>query len=195
MYALLSRRYYLPKMEDDIKAYIRTCLVCQLDKLERKKEAGLLQPLPIIVKQFQSVSMDFISGFSKVDGITSFLVVVDRFLKNGIFIAASNACPAEVAADLFMKYVVKYFGVSKDIISDQDTRFTGQFWTTLFNMICTELKLSMANHPQTDGQMKRMNQLLEEHLRHYVSASQKDCMGLLEITQFSYNVHARRLQG
>ncbi|KAH0748393.1 hypothetical protein KY290_027625 [Solanum tuberosum] len=34
-------------MEDDIEAYVKTCHVCQVDKTERKKEAGLLQPVPI----------------------------------------------------------------------------------------------------------------------------------------------------
>ncbi|KAG6522526.1 hypothetical protein ZIOFF_019666 [Zingiber officinale] len=47
MLALLARSYIWPKMENDVKAYVKTCLVCQQDKTERKKEAGLLQPLPI----------------------------------------------------------------------------------------------------------------------------------------------------
>ncbi|KAK4384545.1 hypothetical protein Sango_3049900 [Sesamum angolense] len=47
MVALLARRYYWPRMEEDVEAYVRTCLVCQLDKVERKEKAGLLQPLSI----------------------------------------------------------------------------------------------------------------------------------------------------
>lgn len=158
MLALLSRHYIWPKMEEDVDAYVRTCLVCQVDKLERKKEAGLLQPLPIPDRPFQSVSMDFISGFPKVDGLASIFVVVDRFSKYAVFIACPKACPAEVAAELFLKHVVKYFSVLEDIISDRDSRFTGRFWTSLFNMMGTELKFSTANHPQTDGQTELMNQ-------------------------------------
>ena len=30
------------KMEEDVQAYVRSCLVCQLDKTECKKAAGLL---------------------------------------------------------------------------------------------------------------------------------------------------------
>ncbi|KAL0337438.1 UNVERIFIED_CONTAM: hypothetical protein Scaly_2018900 [Sesamum calycinum] len=66
MVALLARRYYWPRMEEDVEAYVRICLVCQLDKVERKKEAGLLQPLPIPEVSWQSISMDFISGFPKI---------------------------------------------------------------------------------------------------------------------------------
>ncbi|KAG6528577.1 hypothetical protein ZIOFF_010756 [Zingiber officinale] len=60
--ALLARSYIWPKMENDVEAYVKTCLVWQQDKTERKKEAGLLQPLPISEIPWVSVSMDFISG-------------------------------------------------------------------------------------------------------------------------------------
>lgn len=195
MHALLSRQYTWPKMEDDIEAYVRTCLICQKDKLERKKEAGLLQPLPIPDKLFQSVSMDFISGFPKVEGMASIFVVVDRFSKYTIFIACPKVCPAEVAVGLFVKYVVKYFSVPEDIISDRDTRFTGRFWTLLFDMMGTELRFFTANHPQTDGQTETMNQLLEEYMRHYVTASQKNWVDLLDMAQFFYNLHQSSATG
>ena len=134
-------------MEEDIEAYVKSYLVCQLDKTERRREAGLLQPLPVPEKPWISVSMDFISGFPKVDGKSSIMVVVDRFSKYAVFMAAPNACPADVATELFYKYVVKYFGLPEDIISDRDTHFTGTFWTVLFNLMGSELKFSTANHP------------------------------------------------
>ena len=71
--------------------------------------------------------MDFISEFSKVDGMSSVLVVVDHFSKYAIFIGAPSACSADAAAELFFKHVVKYFGLPEDIISDRDARFTGWF--------------------------------------------------------------------
>ena len=92
-------------MEDDIEAYVKTCHVFQVDKTERKKEAGLLQPLPILERPWLSVSMDFISGFPKVDGKASIMVVVDRFSKYSVFIAAPELCSSEVAAELFYKHV------------------------------------------------------------------------------------------
>ncbi|KAK4382004.1 RNA-directed DNA polymerase [Sesamum angolense] len=119
MVTLLAHRYYWLRMEEDVESYVRTCLVCQLDKVERKKEAGLLQPLPIPEVPWQSISMDFISGFPKVNGMASVLFVVDRFSKYGIFIAAPHTCLAETATELFFKNVTKYFGVPKDIVSDR----------------------------------------------------------------------------
>ncbi|KAL0313604.1 UNVERIFIED_CONTAM: Transposon Ty3-G Gag-Pol polyprotein [Sesamum radiatum] len=166
MLALLGRRYYWLRMEEDVEAYVRTCLVCQLNKVERKKEVRLLQPLPIPEGPWQSVSMDFITGVPKVKGMASILVVVDRFSKYGISIAPPNACPAETAAELFFKHVTKYFGMPRDIISDRDTRFTERFWMAMFNMMGTELKFSAANHPQIDGQTERMKKYADKGRRH-----------------------------
>lgn len=41
MLALLFHRYNWPKMEEDVETYVKTCLLCQLDKLGKKTKAGL----------------------------------------------------------------------------------------------------------------------------------------------------------
>ena len=56
------------------------------------EKSRFVQPLPILERPWLSVSMDFISRFPKVDGKTSIMVVVDRFSKYSIFIAASELC-------------------------------------------------------------------------------------------------------
>ena len=66
----------------------------------------MLQPLPVPEWLWLSVSMDFISGFPNVDGKSSIMVVVDRFSKYVVFVAAPVLCLSEVAADLFYKYMV-----------------------------------------------------------------------------------------
>ena len=39
---LVGDAYFWPKMEDDIEVYVKTCLVCQQDKMEQQAPAGLL---------------------------------------------------------------------------------------------------------------------------------------------------------
>ncbi|XP_044510183.1 uncharacterized protein LOC123228802 [Mangifera indica] len=107
MVALLKRHYCWPRLEEDVELYVRTCLVCQLDKTERQKQAGLLQPLPIPERPWESVSMDFVSGFPKVDGKGSVLVVVNRFSKYAVFIAAPQTCQAQTAAEGLWKIYTK----------------------------------------------------------------------------------------
>ena len=111
--------------------------------------------------------MDFIIKFLKVCDFNFIFVIMDRFSKYYMFIPAPDACSAEETTRLFFSHVVKHFGLPRDIISDRDARFTGRFWV--------EFKFFTRNHPQTNGKTKRINVLLEEYLRHYVTA--KDAFG------------------
>jgi hypothetical protein len=130
----------------------------------RQKEAGLLQPLPIPERPSVSVSMDLVVGFLKVDGMDAVMVVVDKFLKYAIFMATPSVCTTEVAASLFYKHMVKYFGVLLYVVSDRDVRFTGRLWIVLFGLMGTMLKFSTTNHLQTDGHTEKINALLEDYL-------------------------------
>jgi hypothetical protein len=182
-------------MADDVELYVKTCLVCQQDKVERRAEAGLLQPLTMPEKPWVSVSMDFVSRFPEVKGYMAVMVVVDRFSKYVIFTLVTKSCTAKAAAEAFYRSVVKLFGVPMEIVSDRNARFTGNFWMCLFELLGSELKFSTANHPQTDGQTKRVNALLEEYLRHYVSASQRNWLDLLDSAQLSYNLNRSSATG
>jgi hypothetical protein len=51
----------------------------------------------------------------------------------------------------------------------------------------TELKMSTAFRPQTDGQTERVNSVLNQYLRNYVSADQRDWVEWLGLAEFSYN--------
>lgn len=52
-----------------------------------------------------------------------------------------------------------------------------------------ELKFSIINHSQINGQTERVNDLLEEYLRHYVTATQKNWYNWLDSAQVCYNLH------
>ena len=124
--ALLQRHYYWPKMELEVEQYVLTCLLCQQDKVEHSKPSGLLEPLLIPRRPWESVSLDFISALPKVGELGSILVVVDRFSKYATFIPAPLHCSAEEASKLFLKHVVKYWGVPQNIVNDRDPRFLGR---------------------------------------------------------------------
>lgn len=55
--------------------------------------------------------------------------------------------------------------ISSSIVLDRDPRFTSKFWESLQVALGTKLRLSYAYHPQTDGQMERTIQSLEDLLK------------------------------
>ncbi|KAG9447517.1 hypothetical protein H6P81_013645 [Aristolochia fimbriata] len=124
--ALVTHHFYWSGLEEDVEEYVRTCLVCQQDKVERRRPGGLLDPLPIPSRPWESVSMDFISNLRRTEGVSAIMVVVDRFSKYGTFVVVSADCTAEEAAKAFMSNIVKHWGVPCTIINDRDLRFTGK---------------------------------------------------------------------
>ncbi|KAK2999261.1 hypothetical protein RJ639_023459 [Escallonia herrerae] len=81
----------------------------------------------------------------------------------------------------------RYWGMPQDIVSDRDSRFTGNFWTELFKLFGSQLSMSSSYHPESDGQTERFNSMLEEYLRHFVSATQKNWVKLLDVAQLCFN--------
>ena len=80
------------------------------------------------------VSIDFITRLPKMKRMGSVFVVIDRFSKYAVFIVAPSTC-TEVAADLFYRNVVKYFGLPENIVSDRNSHFTSRFWIVLFGLL------------------------------------------------------------
>ncbi|KAK3008924.1 hypothetical protein RJ639_014706 [Escallonia herrerae] len=81
----------------------------------------------------------------------------------------------------------RYWGMPQDIVSDRDSHFTGNFWTELFKLFGSQLSMSSSYHPESDGQTERFNSMLEEYLRHFVSATQKNWVKLLDVAQLCSN--------
>ncbi|MBW0535732.1 hypothetical protein O181_075447, partial [Austropuccinia psidii MF-1] len=79
------------------------------------------------------------------------------------------------------------YGLPVSIISDRGSLFVSSFWTQL----CYQLKISRdfptAFHPETDGQTERVNQILEQYLRMYVSYHQDNWYTWLPLAEFAYN--------
>ena len=59
-------------------------------------------------------------------------------------------------------------------MSDRGPQFVAELTKELNRMLGIKTKLSMAFHPQTDGQTERMNQELEQYLWFFIENRQKD---------------------
>ncbi|GJV76045.1 putative reverse transcriptase domain-containing protein [Tanacetum coccineum] len=88
---------------------------------------------------------------------------------------------------LYLKEIVYWHGVPVSIISDRDPRFASRFWRSLQKSLGTNLDLSTAYHPETDGQSERTIQTLEDILRACVIDFSSGWNKHLPLAEFSYN--------
>jgi transposase InsO family protein len=90
---------------------------------------------------------------------------MDRWTKVAHFIPVKITYSKLQLAELYMLRIVCLHGVPKKIVSNRGTQFTSKFWGRLHETLDTQLLFSSAYHPQTDGQTKRVNQILEDMMR------------------------------
>jgi len=70
---------------------------------------------------------------------------------------------------------------------DRGVQFTAGIMKELDNLLGIQMKLSMAYHPQTNGQTERINQELEQYLRVFIDYRQEQWPDWLGTAEFIYN--------
>jgi len=99
--------------------------------------------------------------------------VVDRLIKMVHFISTIEKMLAEGLVRLFRDNVWKLYRLPESIILDRGPQFTAGLIRELNRILGIKSKISTAFHPQTDGQMERVNQELEQYLRMFIDHRQE----------------------
>ncbi|GJZ03166.1 putative reverse transcriptase domain-containing protein [Tanacetum coccineum] len=163
MYQDIKKLYWWPNMKAIIAEYVGKCLTCSRVKVECQKPSGLLVQPEIPMWKWERITMDFVTKLPKTsNGHDTIWVIVDHLTKSAHFIPTR-------ATD------------------NRDSHFTSKFWQSLQNALGTQLDMSMAYHPETDGQSERTIQTLEDMLRACVIDFGKGWERHLPLVEFSYN--------
>src|SRR4051812_16921505 len=85
-----------------------------------------------------------------------FRVIVDRLTKSTHFLPTKKTDSIAKLSQLYFEEIVRLHGAPLSIVSDRDPLFTSHFWQGLQEALGTEVRLSTAYHPQTDGQSERV---------------------------------------
>jgi hypothetical protein len=134
-------------------------------------------------KPWSTIGMDMITKLPLSARFDSILVVVDLLSKLTHFIPCRESSSSAVLANLFRKNIFWLHGLPDKIVLDRGTTFVSNFWKALMCSLNIKSALSTAYHPQTE----RMNQTLEDYLRHFCSYYQDNWDKCLDMAEFSLN--------
>ncbi|GJX82984.1 putative reverse transcriptase domain-containing protein [Tanacetum coccineum] len=168
MYQDLKKPYWWPNMKAIIAEYVGKCLTCSRVKSECQKPSSLLIQPEIPTWKWERITMDFITKLPKTSsGHDTIWVIVDRLTKSTHFIPTKATDSMETLTRLYIKEIVSRHKVLISIISDRDSHFTSRLWQSMQSALGTQLDMSTSYHSETDGQIERTIQTLEDMLQAY----------------------------
>jgi hypothetical protein len=188
MYQDLKKNFCWTRMKREIAKYVSECDTCRRIKADHLRPTGNLQPLSIPEWKWENICMDFIMGLPRTScGNNSIWVIMDHLTKSAHFIPIATTYRVGQYAELYISHIVLYHGIPKTIISDRGSIFVAHFLgaTTRVFGHPSHQKLSLS--PQTDGQMERVNQIIENMLCACVLTDGLKWDKHLPLAEFSYN--------
>ena len=178
-------------MVKDVSDYCRSCQVCAVSKPQSGKPHGKLKTMPVPTYPWQYIGVDFVGPLpesSNRDGAFDMIcVIIDQLTSMVHLVPSRQTYRATDVAELMFENVYKLHGLPERIVSDRDSLFTSKFWKRLHHLLGTELRMSSAFHPQTDGTTERANRTITQMIRQCVRPDQKDWVSKLPAIEFAVN--------
>jgi transposase InsO family protein len=88
-------------------------------------------------------------------------------------------------ARIFVDRIIRQYGAPDSIVSDRGPQFISAFWAEVNRILRVEIKLSTANHPETDGQTEIMNKYIYQRLRPFINHFQDDWDELMPMMDYA----------
>ena len=125
------------------------------------------------------------------NGFNAIEVFCDKFTKQIHVRPTKTSLDAEGFVNMLWDDVIWLHAVPRTMIADRGPQTVAKYMGTICKQLGITRHLSMAYHPETDGQTERMNQEIEAYLRIYVTYYQNDWSDWTLIMEFNNNkVHS-----
>jgi hypothetical protein len=190
MYRSMLRNYFWPGMKRDCQQYASNCPSCHRSRTRTVLKQGLLKPLPIPKRLWQDLSMDFITHLPpcrrRGQEFKHCLVVVDRLGKGRMYEPLANL-DINTMYEAMNRRVFCTKGLPVSIVSDRGSQIVSHLWKRICDRRKIQVKLSSAQHPETDGQTEIVNKALKIYLRNFINYAQDDWVDWLPEAEFAGN--------
>jgi len=156
--------YWWPRIGQDVEQYYKMCPVCQMTKSSTQRVPGLLHSLPIPVRPWESIVMDFVGPFPESGDCDYLWVVICRLTSMVHLVPICTTTTASELAWLYVCKIVCLHGLAGTIVLDRDSKFTSKFWCETHRLLGMKLLMSMSFHPQMDGALEQAIRLVAQIL-------------------------------
>ena len=110
--------------------------------------------------------MDFLPAPKTETGEDNILIIVDKLTKFNVMIACKRSDSAITIARLFFEqWYCRGFPLPHTLISDRDSKFVSDFWSSLMVNLYVKLTLSTARHQKTNGLAEHIVKMTKKCIR------------------------------
>ena len=184
-YHRVRSQFYWKGISSDVKAFVRSCLACQQRKPPLPRHSSQLQ-LFSASRPFEVVSIDLFGPLPRSEKGNRYVVVmVDRFSR-WVELAPIPDATASTVADVFVNCIILRHGCPVQLLSDRGSQFLSGMFHRLSERLGIQKIFTSAYHPQTNGQVERLNRYIAASLTTYINIHQTDWDDYLDAIAFAY---------
>ena len=150
----IQQWYWWPKMQNDIKEWVKECPTCQKFSRQYTPIAGKLAPI-LATRPFQIMGMDILTDLPLTNsGNSSIILFTDYYTKWVEAFAMPDMKTTTVAGKLITGVICRH-GTPERVISDRGAQFTSDMFKEMNEMLGIKQSFTASYSPQADGQAEK----------------------------------------
>ncbi len=182
---LARQRFFWPKMEREIREYVKCCRRCILAKTPEPAARAPLESIQTSAPM-ELVCLDFWSAEDNKQRSVDVLVLTDHFTKLAHAFPCINQTAKQVARKLWDQVFCVY-GFPERIHTDQGINFESELIAELLALSGVSKSRTTAYHPMGNGITERFNRTLGNMLRSLPLRSKDKWPQQIQTLTFAYN--------
>ena len=190
---LAQKRFYWPRMYDDVKKFVQKKCRCVANKEPNVKVKAPLHPIAAQAP-FEMVSIDLIELDPCKGGFKYGLVVIDHFTRFCNFYALRTKSTKAVAQKMFNEFILQW-GFPSRIHHDKGPEFNSNLFKELHRLTGIKASNTTPYYPQGDGQCERLNRTLVNMIKTLAKSEKADWRAHLPKLQYAVNSTRNKTTG
>lgn len=163
----VKRRYYWPKMDEEIRKYVSSCEVCLAIKPTNQIQRAPMGNYREAKRPWQILYIDFVGPFTRSkSGFSYLFVVVDAFSKF-VHIHPLRTATSKAVIKFLESRIFLTFSVPEYIVSDNGRQFTSNEFKLFLSKYHVTPWLTSCYHPQANA-AEAANKTVETSIRAYI---------------------------
>jgi hypothetical protein len=185
-YKSIKELYKWINMKNDIKKFIKSCIHCQINKVNRHPTKAPMEITSTAKQPFEKIFLDIVGPLPITENGNRFILTFQDDLTKFSYAQAITNHEAKTIAEKLFQFIM-IFGIPKSIVTDNSSDFKSELMKEVNSLFKIRHITTSPYHPQSNGALERSHSTLKDYLKHFINKSQTNWDEFVITAMFSYN--------